>query len=294
MNGKTNGIPCHFFRTGMWTGLRWYMGGGWEEDYGPAGQEMLRWTCLMEALCPKERTGNSLEMCGDTAVISFDTFTDDGSSDYYYLSLPGAEEWESDTFGFLYQCFDILSAVPEVRRVVIDLSNNGGGDVTALAAALGFLSKDGEVTLTYRNTFTGSYNDDRFHVDTNLDGVADSRDGWGDRYEFYIVTSGSTYSCGHAMAFFAAKQGLARVVGRQGGGGDCTVGLWYDAAGILASYSGCIQLGVMERGRFVSSEGNVPMAAEWGGGKYALDAPWYSPEGIVDFLDRLEAGDEAA
>lgn len=272
---------------------RWVMGDDYASWVGPRGREMVRWTCLMEARRPEGTKGSSLRVVNDTAIITFDSFTDSGDSSMYYLSLPRRSDWDADTFGFFYGCFDIISRMPEVRRVVIDLSGNGGGDAPALAHVLGFLSSDGEVLLTYLNTLTGAYNEDRLHVDTNLDGVMDSRDGWGDRYDFYIVTSGSTYSCASALAYYAAKQGLAKVIGRQSGGGDCVVRLWYDAAGLISYYSGNLKLGVMEDGAFVSDEGSVPMTAEWGGGAYAVDAPWFSPEGIVEFIDRLEAEEGA-
>ncbi|MBR4501185.1 MAG: hypothetical protein IKP22_04775 [Clostridia bacterium] len=276
---------------------RWVLGDDYSRWLGPANQQMMKWTCLMDWLCPEEIAENSLQIHGDTAIITFDSFrSDDSVSSFYYLALPTEDDWEYDTFGFFYSCFEIISRTPEVRRVVFDLSNNGGGDAQSLCQLLGFLTPDGDVNITYMNTYTGAYNSDWMHVDTNLDGVMDDRDGWGGQYEFYIVTSPSTYSCGNAFAFYAAKQDLAKVIGRQPGGGDCVINLWYDAIGLVSSYSGNLKLGIDENGRFVSSEGTVPMTAEWGSGTFALDAPWYSPEGIVDFIDRLEAGemDDAA
>ena len=273
------------------------LGSDYSRWYGPSSQMMLKWTCLMDWLCPEDVAGNSLQIHGNTAIITFDSFrSDDSVSSFYYLALPTEEDWDYDTFGFFYSCFEIISRTPEVKRVVFDLSNNGGGDADSLCQLLGFLTPDGEVNITYMNTYTGAYNSDWFHVDTNLDGVMDDRDGWGGRYDFYIVTSPSTYSCGNAFAFYAAKQDLAKVIGRQPGGGDCVINLWYDAIGLISSYSGNLKLGIKENGKFVSTEGTVPMTAEWGSGTFALDAPWYSPEGIVDFIDRLEAGetDDAA
>ncbi len=268
---------------------QWYMGGDISGWYGPESRRMINWTCLTETLRGEDNGRSTLSIVRDTAVITFDAFVSDSyAASRYYLSLPARESWDDDTFGFLYGCFDIISRMPEVKRVVIDLSNNGGGDVPALVQALGFLSPDGEVNLTYRNTYTGAFNSDWFHVDTDLNGVMDENDGWGGRYDFYIVTSGSTYSCANAMAFFAAKQGLARVIGRESGGGDCVVNLWYDAVGLLSTYSGSLKFGITEKGRFVSSEDAVPLTARWGSGTYALDAPWFDAEGITDFIDRLE------
>ena len=276
---------------------RWVLGDDYSHWYGPANQLMLKWTCLMDWLCPGDVAGNSLRIRGNTAIITFDSFnSDDSASACYYLALPTEDDWEYDTFGFFYSCFEVISHAPEVTRVVFDLSGNGGGDVQSLCQLLGFLTPDGEVNITYMNTYTGAYNSDWLHVDTNLDGVMDDRDGWGGQYDFYIITSPSTYSCGNAFAFYAAKQGLAKVIGRQPGGGDCVINLWYDAIGLISTYSGNLKLGVKENGKFVSAEGAVPMTAEWGSGTFALDAPWYSPEGIVDFIDRLEEGemDDAA
>ena len=40
---------------------------------------------------------------------------------------------------------------------------------------------------------------------SNLDGTADDADGFGGQYEFYILCSGSSYSCGNALPYFGVR-----------------------------------------------------------------------------------------
>ncbi len=108
----------------------------------------------------------------------------------------------------------------------------------ALTAVLGFMSPDGEVNLTYNHTLNQNYCSEWYHVDTNLDGKFDARDGFGGQYDFYVLTSGFSYSCGNAMPFFAQVDGLAKIIGEQPGGCDCSVAPFLDAYGHVARMSG--------------------------------------------------------
>ena len=138
--------------------------------------------------------------------------------------------------------------------MVLDVSNNGGGSAAALVSVLGFLSKDGEVNITYRDLLNQSDVSEYYHVDTNLDGIFDGKDGYGGQYNFYILTSGSSYSCANALPYFAQRNHLAKVIGKKPGGGDCVVGYYVDAAGHVGGISGFLKLGSVENGEFVSNE----------------------------------------
>ena len=136
-----------------------------------------------------------------------------------------------------------------------------------------------------------NYREEYYHVDTNLDGVADDQDGFGGQYDFYIMCSGSSYSCGTALPYFAQQEGLAKIIGTQPGGVDCVVGTFVDAYGRCAAYSGMLKLGKYEDGEFVSDEkATVPdlnmMPSIWD----ISYVPWFDPEGIADAVHQYQDG----
>ena len=254
---------------------------------------LIVWGACMEKLRPEDYKDEQLDYAGDTAVIYFNAFKDDTSrrKPSYYLDPIKEEDAEESTFAFFYQCFEDIKKHKDVKNVVINLSDNGGGSAAALIAVLGFLADDGEVKFTNKDMMSGSYREEYYHVDTNLDGIADDEDGFGGQYEFYILCSGSAYSCGNALPYFAQQNGLAKVIGTSPGGGDCVLGAFIDAYGRCAYYSGMLKLGVDKGNGFVSNENAVkpdlnmmPSILDVG------MVPWFDPEGIADAVHQHQKG----
>ena len=206
---------------------------------------------------------------------------------------PVREEDEAvSTFAFFHDCFEDIKEHEEVKNVVINLSDNGGGRACALVSVLGFLSEDGEVKMTLRDLVANNYREEYYHVDTNLDGIADDRDGYGGQYDFYIMCSGTSYSCANALPYYAQQSGLAKVIGCNPGGGDCVVASFADAYGRCAVYSGSLKLGREdENGVFVSDEkattvdlNMMPSILD------AADVPWFDADGIADAVHQYQNG----
>ena len=259
----------------------------------PEVAPMLIWGFLLSEARPEEYGDRRLDFAGDTAVIYFNEFDDDSSTrdPSYYLDPVKEEDEEESTFAFFYDSFETIKEHEEVKNVVINLSDNGGGAAAALVSVLGFLSEDGEVKITSKDMMAGNYREEYYHVDTNLDGVADDQDGFGGQYDFYILCSGSSYSCGTALPYFAQQNGLAAIIGTRPGGGDCVVGSFVDAYGRCAAYSGMLKLGKDEDGEFVSDEkATVPdlnmMPSFWD----ISYVPWFDPEGIADAVHQYQEG----
>ena len=251
------------------------------------------WTIFFDRIKPADYGDRRLDYANDTAVIYFHSFDDDvlDRKPSYYLDPLREEDEESSTFAFFYNCFADIQQHDEVKNVVINLCDNGGGAANALIAALGFLSEDGEVKFTDRDLMAGNYREECYHVDTNLDGVADDQDGFGGQYDFYIMCTGDSYSCANALPYFAQRDGLAKVIGTNPGGGDCVVGSFVDAYGRCAAYSGMFKLGTEENGTFTSDEkattvdlNLMPSILD------APGAPWYDPEGIADAVHQYQNG----
>ena len=237
----------------------------------------------MESLKPAGFGSSRVDIIGDTAFIYFETFAESFGEAAYYYRLPSARVYDASTFGLFYDAFAKIKKVPQVKKVVIDVSNNGGGRVGALTAALGFLSPDGEVNLTYYHTLNQNYCSEWYHVDTNLDGKFDANDGFGGQYDFYILTSGYSYSCGNALPFFAQVDGLAKIIGEQPGGGDCAVAPFLDAYGHVARMSGWSKLGRMTDGKFTSDEHAVKVDYPFGD---KADKLYFNYKAIADWLSK--------
>ena len=237
----------------------------------------------MESLKPAGFGSSRVDIIGDTAFIYFETFAESFGEAAYYYRLPSARVYDASTFGLFYDAFAKIKKAPQVKKVVIDVSNNGGGIVGALTAALGFLSPDGEVNLTYYHTLNQNYCSEWYHVDTNLDGKFDANDGFGGQYDFYILTSGCSYSCGNALPFFAQVDGLAKIIGEQPGGGDCAVAPFLDAYGHVARMSGWSKLGRMTDGKFTSDEHAVKVDYPFGD---KVDKLYFNYKAIADWLSK--------
>lgn len=253
------------------------------ETMGPRSQALMKEALRMMVLKPFLHGDNKVEIVGDTAVIYFESFMEDLTrSNSFYTKLPTREDLEKSTFALVYYAFEKIKSNGEVKNVVFDVSNNGGGAAAALVAVLGFLSEDGEVNITYRDLLNQSDVSEYYHVDTNLDGVFDDQDGYGGQYNFYIITSGSSYSCANALPYFAQKDHLAKVMGQKPGGGDCVVGYYVDAAGRVGAISGFLKLGTITDGAFVSNEDAVdpdlPMTDE------EVSEVFFHPDKIAEYI----------
>lgn len=254
---------------------------------------LTAWTMYFEKTKPEDYGQQRLDYVGDTAVIYFSAFKDDYKRDpSYYLKPVSKEDEEDSNFAFFYNCFEDIRQHSEVKNVVLNISDNGGGQVTGLVTILGFLSEDGEVRITLKDLTSDSYKEECYHVDTNLDGIADAEDGYGGQYDFYIMTSGSSYSCGNALPYFAQKEGLAKIIGTQPGGGDCVVGTFVDAYGYCAVYSSWLKLGTEETDSFVSDEKATKVDLNMMPSILDINlVPWYDPEGITDAVHRYKSGE---
>ena len=258
-------------------------GEGKEPTVGSNVKKLIEEMMRMSLLKPYGYGSSRVDIEGDTCIIYFEGFKEDLTRpESFYTKLPTKDDLDTSSFGLFYYAFNKIKENGNIKKVVIDLSNNSGGSAAALVATLGFLSDDGEVTITYRDFLNGNYCTENYHVDTNLDGQFDDEDGYGGKYDFYILTTGSSYSCGTAFPYFAQKENQAKIIGEQPGGGDCVVACYVDAYGHVGAISGFKQLGTMEGETFTSDETavkvDIPFTREEGNGIY------FHPEKIAEAL----------
>ncbi len=163
-----------------------------------------------------------LNMSGETAIISFDEFAlnEQGLAPTIY----NVEEDYKSTFGIFYNCFKEIEKHTEIKNVVLDVSLNGGGYAQALGESLSFLTDD-DIYLTTKNTLTGATNTETVAYDTDLDGDFSDKDSYAGKYNFFVLTSLFSFSCGNAFPNLVSENGWGKVIGQRSGGGDCVVGL---------------------------------------------------------------------
>ncbi|MDO4797966.1 MAG: S41 family peptidase [Coriobacteriales bacterium] len=179
---------------------------------------------------------------GDTAVIVFDAFASDeqGWRDYFAgkgerpngtdLIAAGDAKGMRDTVAIVSDGLARAKEDPEVKNVVIDISNNGGGSLDVLEYIASVVC--GREYHQWQNTLTGQVEREYFDVDRNLDGAFDEKDDAIDYSDlhFAVLTSQSSFSCGNLLPSVLADADIM-VMGERSGGGGCAVGRCVTADG---------------------------------------------------------------
>ena len=80
----------------------------------------------MKKLKPKDFGNSRVDIIGDTAFIYFESFATSGQESNFYFNLPDEKVYDESTFGLFYDAFAKIQRNSKVKKVVIDLSYNGG------------------------------------------------------------------------------------------------------------------------------------------------------------------------
>ena len=258
-----------------------------KEHAGPRRTALLDKMAQYQAF-RKEASGDNdqigLFMEGETAVIRFDTFmhiggvvppTPETARTYPLSTLMTL----STPFGFNLS-FEEIAKNSAIDNVVIDLTCNQGGMVLTIPYLAAFFTKD-PMMLEYDRSMkvTREYH---YKVDLNANGVfGDEGDTYAGKYNFYILTSDFSFSCGSLLPCVAKMAGV-KIIGMQGGGGACSVTSYTDANGSVYTSSSPLQSGYYdEKGDFVHDDAGVPV-------DYPLDKDsWYDLTKLNDFVKTL-------
>ncbi|MCI1735753.1 MAG: S41 family peptidase [Bacilli bacterium] len=195
----------------------------------------------------------SYEQVGDTAIITFDTFT--GATSDYYATAPTSAT--KDTMGLVsYAHSEITKAGDTVKNVVLDLSCNTGGEANAAIYILGWFL--GTAVVPIENTFGGDQAINVYKTDINLDHTFDDNDTLGSRH-LYCLTSRVSFSCGNLVPCLFKGSGKVSLIGQPSGGGSCSVAPISLADGTLFRISSTNHLSTVKNGTFYDiDEGAEP------------------------------------
>ncbi|MCR8966365.1 S41 family peptidase [Mycoplasma zalophidermidis] len=149
----------------------------------------------------------------DTAIIYLDQFVV-GSND----NLMKGAKHEHDSFEKMYKAIELIrqNQTP-IKKIILDLSLNGGGSIAAMEKVAGFLTNKDQQIFFYE-TINKQLSYSKYRVDVNKDGQYDMRDGY-PNYKWYILTGINTFSAANLLAHIAKTSKLATIIGNRSGGG---------------------------------------------------------------------------
>ena len=125
-----------------------------------------------------------------------------------------------------------------IENVVVDLSNNGGGDADAAAYLIGAFLGDGSISMN--NPTSGALVTENFKVDLNLDRKFDEMDSLSN-YNLFCIESPVSFSCGNLVPCVFKNSNRVTLLGQQSAGGACVIHRLTTADGILFQISGLKQ-----------------------------------------------------
>ena len=194
------------------------------------------------------------------AFVSFDSFTFAENAYDEDGTMKDLADYNSEAFDSYFYLAEMLRQIKEkgtVKDVVIDISQNGGGIVGVLFKILPLLSKDNYASFYIKSTAMDMVQKYMLACDSTGEGLFDKNDCYGNDFNFYLLTSGFTFSCANAFAFFAKKNGIAKIIGERSGGGECTVAENYLPSGEHFYHSGHNHIGWYENSSFEGDEPGV-------------------------------------
>lgn len=232
----------------------------------------------------------------ETAVITFDSFThNDQQIKNMKEKFPEGEMEQflvrsnmimSTPDGFS-AAFTLLKNMNKsskvVKNVVLDLTNNGGGLIATMPYISAFFTDD--PTYVVKDTITGAVREYHYKVDLNGDGVFGGQgDTFKDEFNFYILTSGFSFSCGNALPGIAKDNGI-KVIGEKSGGGVSPVGVFLDALGSKISLSHYYNMSYKDaNGKYVQNDAGIPLDYEFP----LQNGNWYDPNAIQTFIKSVQ------
>ena len=179
------------------------------------------------------------------AIVTFDTF------------VPSADFVPYKFFTAVFN--EIKTKHPLIKNVVIDLSCNGGGAINQCMATLCFLG-DG-FYMPAKNHLDNSITRFRYTVNDGASLKPVAADG--DPYNFYILTSGYSFSCGNYFPSVCKYQLGIPIVGQQSGGGGGVVKATQTTDGAVFNTSAAREMCAIDAGgNYVSIDHGVPVDLE--------------------------------
>lgn len=219
----------------------------------------------------------------DTAIIRFDGFNmnreriDNVNVDSYSYS-----QLHSDTILLFMKAFKAIKADSSIKNVVVDIAMNGGGAADTLPWLTAFFTQTPSMTVMHDQT--GECFETYYDVDLNFDGVYDEKDTYAGQYNFYLLTSGYSFSCGNYFPTVMKEKGWMTLIGHKTGGGECAVSYYANGSGTILRNSSGYHLGHYNSStkKFVGNDNGIEV-------DYELDyTKYYNNTELVNFIHSIQ------
>lgn len=215
---------------------------------------------------------------GNTAYISFNSFTADYDNDYYG-ALAGGEPI-ADTIGIImYAHAQITRENSPIENVVLDLSLNTGGHADAAIYTIAWFL--GECDLHLEDAVTGARSSTNYRVDVNGNRKFDENDSIA-HLNRYCLVSPVSFSCGNLVPAVFKNSNQVTLLGRQTGGGACAVQPLASADGSIWQISSRLRLSTVTNGSFYAvDQGVAPDVL------IDKDESYYDREALTEYINSL-------
>ena len=220
------------------------------------------------------------EEIGNTAYITFDKFLSAADEVDFYETAPTADA--ADSVGILlYAYSQIMREDSPIENVVLDLSNNGGGQAEAAVFVLSAFLGDGYASV--KNTMSGALATGVYNVDMNLDGKFDEADrGLLTKKRFALITPVS-FSCGNLVPSVFKNSNEVTLIGRTSGGGSCVVLPMSTAYGTHFQISGPNRISFARNGSFYDiDQGAEPDIS------LIFPESFYDREALTEYINNIK------
>ena len=186
---------------------------------------------------------------GKTAMFSFDSFVF-GTTEQVFNEDESIKQDARyyDTFINLIAVLQSIKNKGGVENVILDISINGGGVIGVMMKLLALISKDNNGGISFYDDTTTQVGIYGAQIDINADEKYDQDDCFGNDFNFYILTSDCSFSCGNAFPCLAQINKTAKIIGQKSGGGECAVAIHYLPNSQYVYHSSNLHLGYFDEG----------------------------------------------
>ena len=232
---------------------------------------------------------NDIKIEGDTAYLAFDKFSADFGFPANFKSYRADSDMEElrnrDTCGYMAVCMLRIEAYNndqsnnvKIKNIVVDITANMGGDMTVLPYVACIMTKDPK--LCVGDSRTGKVVE--YHYEADFDGDGNYGDTFADKYNFYLLTSDASFSCGSSLPSMV-KGSNVKIIGMKGAGGASPITTFTDASGLVYKTSGEYGVYYKDNDTYKTIENGVPV-------DYGIEKSlWYDYTNLTKKIDELSS-----
>ena len=231
------------------------------------------------------------EEIGDTAFVTFDSFTVDRKPEEYY-ELENPDDPQDTIELIIYANRMVHREGSPVKNIVLDLSLNSGGETDAAIDVASWFT--GEARFSLLDTMTGAETITCYRTDLNLNGIAlsdpngsselfDPGDTVNGQYNLYCLISPSSFSCANLVPAIFNQTGGITLIGQRSGGGSNVVFPATTASGTIYSMSGPLQITTYNNGSLYGVDTGVDPHV-----RLNKAESFYDREALVEMIHNLK------